>query len=298
MILALIARENAKQVIVYNVSEIETTTDLADLTRSTMIGGETWAAYKVNGAATAYADLSEADQITYIALNKIQTDEDAAGRGFADAFTSDMREFTATVTTYTRTGPIGDDTQIEDDATWAQYKASLGAMAAGFSTSSTYLSLSLNTKALVDALIAAQLALGPGQEDEPLLYGDPITIETRSATYEEVCPLPETECGVNPFATLTAKLDDSAEDDACKSAMFSAFEDRYLLDYPTFESKWTQMCNSYRGVQAAVETDGAEQLWMNQTMFDYVTMNRNNERGGPDFTVPDTVPADLRGLYF
>lgn len=121
-----------------------------------------------------------------------------------------------------------------------------------------YLSYGINQKALVDALIAAQLALGPGAEDDELPYGDPITIETRSATYEEVCPLPTTECGVNPFATLTAKLDDSGESNACKSAMFSAYEDRYLLDYPTFESKWTQMCNSYRGVQAAVETDGAE----------------------------------------
>jgi hypothetical protein len=210
-----------------------------------------------------------------------------------------MREFTATVTTYTRTGPIGDDTQIaEVAASWAQFKVQQSAMSAGFQSSSYYLALSANTQALVDALILAQFALGVGFEYSTLLYGETVTIETRSAVYEEVCPLPDTECGVNPFATLISKIDDSEETNACKSALFSAFEDRYALDYPTFESKWTQMCNSYRGVQSAVETDGSEVLWMNADMFNYVITGFNNERGGPPFNVPGTIPEDLAGLYF
>ena len=248
--IALIQYELAKMAIVYNISEIQTTTDLSMLTRNTLIDGETWASRRGNGAATAYSALSLEDQITVTALEKIQSDEDAAGREWANPSGTDMREFTATVTTYTRTGPIGDDTQIaEVAASWAQFKIQQSAMSAGFQSSSYYLALSANTQALVDALILAQSALGVGFEDAALTYGDSVTIETRSAVYEEVCPLPDTECGVNPFATLIAKIDDTNEDNACKSALFSAFEDRYLLDYPTFESKWTQMCNSYRGVQ-------------------------------------------------
>ena len=93
------------------------------LTRNTLIDGETWATYRGNSAATAYSDLSLEDQITVTALTRIQTVEDALGREFANPSGTDMREFTATVTTYTRTGPIGDDTQIaEAAASWAQFK--------------------------------------------------------------------------------------------------------------------------------------------------------------------------------
>ena len=126
-------------------------------------------------------------------------------------------------------------------------------MDADFKESSTYLDFDRATKALVDSLIAAQLALGPGQEDAPLPYGAPITIETRSATYEEVCPLPDTECGDNPFLTLIPRVNDSAEDNKCKAAVLTAYDDVYSIDYPTFASKWQQMCNSYKGIQTAVE---------------------------------------------
>ena len=120
-----------------------------------MINGATWESLKGNKDAASYEDLSEADQITFIALTQIQNDEDAAGRGFADPSTNWLRKFTATVTTYTRTGPIGDGTQVLPDATWAQYKASVDPMQADFQSNSNYLALDTNTQALVDALILA-----------------------------------------------------------------------------------------------------------------------------------------------
>jgi len=213
--IALIQYELAKEVIVYNISEVQTSTDLSMLTRNTLIDGEIWASRRDNAAATAYSALSSEDQITVTALERIQTVEDAFGREWANPSGTDMREFTATVTTYTRTGPIGDATQIaEAGYSWAQLKLEQFAMESWFKTEIYYLSFSASTRALIDALILAQLEFS-GPENVELPYGDPITIETRSAVYEEVCPLPDTECGVNPFATLISKIDDSEETTAC-----------------------------------------------------------------------------------
>jgi hypothetical protein len=161
--IALIQYELAKEVIVYNISEVQTSTDLSMLTRNTLIDGEIWASRRGNAAATAYSALSLEDQITVTALERIQTVEDAFGREWANPSGTDMREFTATVTTYTRTGPLGDDTQIADAGySWAQLKLEQFAMESFFKTESYYLGFSLNTRALIDALIVAQLALGPG----------------------------------------------------------------------------------------------------------------------------------------
>ena len=66
--IALIQYELAKMAIVYNISEIQTTTDLSMLTRNTLIDGETWASRRANGAATAYSALSLEDQIAVTAL--------------------------------------------------------------------------------------------------------------------------------------------------------------------------------------------------------------------------------------
>ena len=139
--LALIEYENAKVGIVYNISETQTSTDLSELTRNTLIDGETWASRKGNKGATSYNDLSEADQIAVIALTEIQTTEDAAGREFANPNGTDMREFTATVTTNTRTGPIGDETQVTETTNWAMYKTLVDPMQVDFQESVSYLSL-------------------------------------------------------------------------------------------------------------------------------------------------------------
>jgi len=88
-------------------------------------------------------------------------------------------------------------------------------MLPSFKESNDYLNLDAATQALVDALIDAQNALGEG-DFAVLPYGDPLTIETRSATYEEVCPPPSTDCGENPLATIIAKRDDTDEDSTCK----------------------------------------------------------------------------------
>jgi len=44
---------------------------LSELTRNTLIDGETWSSRKGNMGATSYDDLSEADQIAVIALTEI-----------------------------------------------------------------------------------------------------------------------------------------------------------------------------------------------------------------------------------
>jgi hypothetical protein len=75
--------------------------------------------------------------------------------------------------------------------------------------------------------------------DAVLPYGDPLTIETRSATFEEVCPPASTECGDNPFLTLIPNRDQAGEDSSCRMAMDSAYDNVYALDYPTFAVKWT-----------------------------------------------------------
>ena len=52
-------------------------------------------------------------------------------------------------------------------------------MSGFFQSSTNYNEFSASTRALIDALILTQSALGVGFEDAELLYGESTTIETR-----------------------------------------------------------------------------------------------------------------------
>jgi len=247
LVCALIMYEEAKEVLLINVTDVATDTDVSNITNDFEIAGNPWSTARSTFMApgffesASYTDLSDEDKIKAIALIETQKVVDAEGNDYEGL--SD-RQFAANVTTTTRTGPISDETPFIFNGlpvTWADLKSEAGFP--DFTSSPNYLALNLATKALVDALIAAQAELGDNAA--PLPYGDSITLVTRTATVEEIitCPLPSRDCGDNPYVgenrLVIPNLD--GEDLTCSENITLAFF-LYTKDYLAWSAKWDQMC--------------------------------------------------------
>lgn len=253
LVCALIMYEEAKEVLLINVTDVATDTDVSSITNDFEIAGNPWSTARSTFMAPgffesiSYTDLSDEDKIKAIALIETQKVVDAEGNDYEGL--SD-REFAANVTTTTRTGPISDETPFIFNGsltTWADLKSEAGFP--DFTSSPNYLALNLATKALVDALIAAQAELGDNAA--PLPYGDSITLVTRTATIEEIitCPVPSGDCGDNLYAGENRLVlpELGGEDSTCRASMNVAFI-AYAADYIAWASKWEQMCSGFSAV--------------------------------------------------
>ena len=252
------------------IKETTVDTEVNEITTESPIDDQTWTVYKDTAMAigfvdsTTFTDLSDGDQVIVTALIETQTMIDDADE------TLGGREFTATVTTTTRTGPISEETQLttisDTETTWADFREF--GMQPDFKTQLEYLNLDEATQSLVDALIDAQTALG--DDDAELLYGDSLTIVTRTAAITEIitCPVPNDECSENPYKLLELR-DTTGEDESCQTAVRIEYMNYSLNDISTVVN-WQVQCDNIKALKTTVEGAGYN-LNKNQAFFDFIT---------------------------